>query len=305
MLTQNSFTYGVELEGAFTKTLISKMMEGKHTLNAKTDSSVRWHRIISTCKKTIPGFNIHSIVSGKQEIDIGVFNNQDELFNVLRLAKEGYFWDKSCGLHLHIKPKRNIDMLGSKIFDVDFLMRVQQFAYTGLCPHISVRRRNRYCRPYRNLENLIFREIRNDKYSFIYHNPDYKTFEMRFFAPCQHRVENIQKFMAYFIKELNTVTTLKSKTIIFKSLQAEDILQIAPVKINNEPGTLEIAQNLNQLERYSFLGDDTDEDEAHSYRGLDECDCNRCVSKFYETHNCCNGCIGCVGCDTCRDNENY
>ncbi len=226
----DSFTYGIELEGVFNYLTLDKLI-GMYPrkIEKKSDGSVRSNDI----RRMFPAcYNYNTF---PQEINAGVFKTQKEVLDLLGelRAFKDHFFDKSCGLHLHIKPKRNARNVRARIFDFGFLRDVEKYAYTNLCEHVKARRRNRYCLPDTNIYRTV-REIREgSKYKFMRNHTEHGTLEFRFFSPCEHKAENIKMFMDYFIARLGDVKNGKKsitrikRNVNFKELKLEQYVKCA------------------------------------------------------------------------------
>ncbi len=206
----NSFSYGVEIEGVFSNTLI-KNLKSKIEVKTKTDGSVQDDRIIAKYK-----LSSDDIVDNCQEINMGIFKKQSALMEVLTMVESQklHFWDRSCGLHLHIKPKKDIGLIYDKIIDFAFLQNVENFAYENLCTHIKRRKSNTYCLPYKDLCKTVEDFQESEKYRFVRLHSNYKTMEFRFFTPCEHKCENIKTFLDYFIHFPLSSTSFSAKYLI-------------------------------------------------------------------------------------------
>ena len=202
----DDFTYGFEVEGFFADSLIQALKGLRLDFKGGADGSVN-DRIMDKVKPLQDDF----IDDGIEEIKIGIFKRRRDMLKVLSMIqpKKNHFFDRTCGLHLHIKPKKDNGSVGKLIEDMDFLKKIQQFAYENLCSHIKSRKSNTFCLTYRNFNHTL-RDLRQQqKYRFIRHHSNYGTYEMRFFSPCEHKVENVKKFLAYFMRELNKVQPKK------------------------------------------------------------------------------------------------
>ena len=102
---KNKFTYGIELEGIFTPSFVESL--NKHNLvgECKTDGSVRSERILNS-------YDLESEYMYKNNGDISCeisssILNFTELNKFLSITKKfyekGYYFDNSCGIHIHIK----------------------------------------------------------------------------------------------------------------------------------------------------------------------------------------------------------
>lgn len=209
METKNLFTYGVEVEGLFTTKALKEL--GKKTrLDKKTDGSVHGDRIFDR----IPLITQAEIAKGITEINTDIFTKQDKMLEAIALLKNGdnYFCDNSCGLHLHIKPKLDYGYLRDKIEDYRFIKKLEKFGF-GLCEHLKARRGNYYCETYKGIERTRVDLAYGEKYRFVRNHKEYGTYEFRFFAPCEHKVENIKKFLSYFFAELDKEKRAKKTSV--------------------------------------------------------------------------------------------
>jgi len=125
METYKNFTYGVEIEGLF-KTKLLKELKKKTLIELKQDGSVHESRIFHI----IHDKDKKEIEQDITEINTGIFTKQDKMLDTLKLLKnnENYFCDASCGLHLHIAPKRDFGYLRGKIEYYRFIKKLQKYA---------------------------------------------------------------------------------------------------------------------------------------------------------------------------------
>lgn len=218
-MNKDSFTYGFEIEGVFTKSLI-KNLKKKWQCDEKTDGSVRTHAILSNVNTR------HVLAERTQEINVGIFEKQDDLFTALKMVNgRTHFFNDSCGLHLHIRPKTNIEVIQRRVIDLEFIKKVEKFAHDNLCEHVKARRNNQYCSVHKGLKATRYDFQVREKYRFIRLHPHYNTFEMRFFSPCEHKVKNIKTFLDYFISELSKIDDTKKGVFIISDKKTEVIAE--------------------------------------------------------------------------------
>ena len=206
-----NFSYGFEIEGVFTLKLIKSLEKYGDGFRLRSDGSVRWNSIID---KYDLGEEIRNLTDdGNEEVNLGIFKSQKELLKALKLFEDGknYFQNESCGLHLHVypllQPAREI------FWGYKFIKRIQNFAYSELCECVKKRKTNTYCKPYTTFKNTLNEYQRQEKYAFVRNHPQ-KTLEFRFLAPCEHKVENVKKFLEFMRQEM-TKKTNKVQTHIF------------------------------------------------------------------------------------------
>ncbi len=297
----DSFTYGWEIEGIFTKRLLSRLMTGKSDLVIKTDGSVKYEKLLKEYRQRTGGDD--DIYKDKQEITLGVFKEFDGMVKALSLINESnHVWDQSCGMHLHIKPKRSLDLMQGRIIDYDFMDKLQKFADSNLCEHIKERNNNQYCKRYNNIQELTWNMVQ-DKYRFIRLHNQYKTFEMRFLSPCEHKVDNVKKFMAYFVQELNPIKTIKTGTIVFEDSKPNIITKKVKLDVNDT--FIEETVKLNEAVRIEHERE-AEHDDSHEYEGLENCDCDDCYDVYLENHECCSDDCesdSCFDCSRCRERD--
>jgi hypothetical protein len=217
------FTYGFEIEGLFDKTVIKKLSRLKCDCEVKRDGSVDTWRIIMDNHVSTE----YIYGNGSQEyteFNVGVFQNKKDLFEALSCFVNGttYFMDKSCGLHLHIKPKES--ELKELFWDLDFIKDLEKFAYTELCPCVKSREKNNYCKKYGSFDDFYQDHKHQEKYRFVRNHPS-GTMEFRFFAPCEHKEDNVKKFLAYMEELLAKQEHKKTASIIledFNTIELED-----------------------------------------------------------------------------------
>ncbi len=199
-ITQNSFTYGFEIEGLFSKSVINKL-NGLCSVDRKTDGSVHGRDIASTNRIDLDDIEGGSYWS-PTELGLGVFSNIKSLLEVMGLFinKKTYFMDESCGLHLHIKAK---ELENREVFwDLPLIKKLEEFAFTELCNCQKKRKDNRFCLNYGAFRCFYSDIVSKTKYRFVRNHPS-GTMEFRFFCPCEHKVENVEKFLNYTFELLN------------------------------------------------------------------------------------------------------
>lgn len=154
-ITSNNFTWGFELEGHISQDLKdileTERDNGKfNDLELKGDGSVSVNdRIIDPAYYE---YNSDSYII--EETAIGVFDNLETLKKYLRLFKNGvnYESNKTCGLHIHLKPKEKNEHLKGMIFDKEFITKLENYSKL-LCEHNEIKS------DIISDSNLLFREF--------------------------------------------------------------------------------------------------------------------------------------------------
>jgi len=229
---QNSFTYGVEVEGYFTNSLISKL-EDNVNLIKKTDGSVHLEIDDIKCNKNDIARIENESSSFVSEINIGVFYQFKKLIECLKMIDEkNHFENESCGLHLHIKPKTKFSDYRGIVGDFNFIDKLQKFGFNKLCKCVKIRKGNDYCLIY-TADDIRRKWNSRNKYQFVRNHPT-GTFEFRFLAPCKHKVENIKKFLTYFLIELNKVDSRINKVVELNQYLPEKVLYNYSLEKENE-----------------------------------------------------------------------
>ncbi len=306
-MDKNSLTYGFEIEGAFTKKLISKLQVGNFHLQTKNDGSIKYSELVSQYRQKTGIWNTDLLFGNCEEITLGVFKKQTDLLKVMKkINAKNYYWNGSCGLHLHVKPKRNVIWNKHRILDLVFIKDLQKFAYGNLCEHVKDRRGNQYCKPYKNIENMRNRAFGKDKYSFVRFHEHYKTFEFRFFSPCEHKAKNAELFLNYFVKRLNKVDCVSKKRFELVSRNDKEInekIEIIDKKENNFEIDNKIGgMSIPKLNDYSWEIKMPSRNElSHGFTCLDDCNCTDCEDYFIDNHYCCGECNDCWQCETCKN----
>ena len=231
----NSFTYGIECEGIFGNGLID-MIEDEGSFDLKYDSSVRYNNIRDK-------FNLKSedITDDQHtEVNLGVYTNSLMLLKALKMFKNGenYWTDKSCGLHLHIKPKRRFKDITDIFWDYKLIKKLEKYAFSELCEHVQARKLEHFCHKYGGFDSFLYDYRTSEKYRFV-HRHEQGTWEFRFFAPCEHKLDNMKKFLKYFYKEIN-----KQKNKMKFKMYLDDVIQVKEknidVKVNERLQELEL-----------------------------------------------------------------
>jgi hypothetical protein len=245
-INQKNFSYGFELEGIFTSELqekLRKIVRDKNLdIDWKTDGSVNSYGLINTYRIENPG-NLAKDDNGNtaSEVNIGIFKSADDLFDVLQVFEnnKNYFSDNSCGLHLHLKPVASKAYLKGVMFDNKFINKLQTFARLEMCPEIRTERlTNHYCAPVLSFTKKLQYYKRKTKYAFMGNHPQGTT-EFRFLSTCEHKSENVRKFVDYFLQEINQIKP-KSKRITL----AEDIEINADNSVFIEQGNKKVSENI-------------------------------------------------------------
>ena len=214
------FTYGFELEGSFSYPLVSKLQtyaaENKLHFVYKTDGSVYCN---------------HSVFAPTRysELNLGVFKSYDSMMKVMAMFdRENYFSNTTCGLHIHIKPKYywNREKLEDMFWSYEFVKKMQVFADTKLCNCQHVRLNSlpgeHYAPNHKNFADMRNNFHRRTKFIFVGKHPS-GTYEFRFFSPCEHMIENVNKFFKFAFYELEHMTPDKSRRAILMDGTSKDI----------------------------------------------------------------------------------
>lgn len=204
------FTYGFEIEGLFTKQSIRKITENlerrKIDIDIKSDGSVS----VRPTKLDIEYID-------ERECAIGVFKKFKDMLKAMSFFENdnNYFYDTSCGLHIHIKPIQHHKELKAMILDYNLILNLQSWVKNNLCNCNNNRllHNNNYCQNYTSFKNAHYSVAHNDKYKFI-KNHESGTVEFRFFSPCEHKIDNVSIFFDYLFKILSKTKPLKEKTFI-------------------------------------------------------------------------------------------
>lgn len=230
------FTYGFEIEGAVHKKLYRKLqrlgIREKFNIDDHEDGSVH----VAT-----PNYDwISRGIPPTNELAIGIFDNFNDMMKVLKMFenKKNYLENSSCGLHLHIKPKKGEqeNILRHQIQDHEFILQLQKWAYDNLCRRIKTRiarTGSSYCHPYKGFSDTYRRWKSRAKHQFVRNHP-FETFEFRFLSTCEHKEENVEKFFNYFFKELKKRKTNLQRRFHLPKLKAPT--EIIKVKHKIEMG---------------------------------------------------------------------
>jgi len=216
MITQNDFTFGFELEGAFKQDLINSLWGSGLDVECKDDCSVNAQtNLFEPATQTREDDNGSEYEEEISEVNLGIFDNFSELVKWLKKFKNGtnYVSNSSCGLHIHIKPRENDVKM--QMFDENFIDKLQKYAMT-LCNCVQDRvKNNHFCMPAESLrQKMQFYRLKT-KYAFMGNHPQ-GTIEFRFFSACEHKTENVKRFFEYFFEEINKVKTIFSKDFKYK-----------------------------------------------------------------------------------------
>lgn len=257
-LTTKSFTYGFEIEGVFERNLLDSLPSDTEI---KEDGSIDWARIMIYNK--IPEHKVSC--SDETEVNLGVFNDLDELSEKLSLFKNGktYWQDDRCGLHLHIKPKKDIKITKGLFWDIELIKKLEEFAFNKLCSCIKLRENNRFCESYDSFGSFYRDFKRNEKYRFVRNHPS-GTMEFRFFCPCQHKVKNVEKFIEYMIELLNKQEAKKSISVTLQDNFVElatNFRNKISTEIKDNNYSYKLGSKINTFSPYESSDEEDDEDD--------------------------------------------
>jgi hypothetical protein len=210
-----NFTFGFEIEGFFERDFLENLVENEAKknrvkVNYKKDYSVHWE----------DEEELEENYSDYTELAIGIFMSFQSMIDFLSLfnRENGYIYNRTCGLHIHLKPKRDTD-LRRRIGDWQLIRDLQEFAKDNLCEHIYPRvidGGGRWCRTYGGIETAWRRWRQQEKYSFLRNHP-IGTVEFRFFSPCEHKIENAINFFDFLENKLKETKRRKNKLIFLPS----------------------------------------------------------------------------------------
>ncbi|MAG45107.1 hypothetical protein CL633_04455 [bacterium] len=236
LINKNSFTYGFELEGSFHENILDRL----GIENPKEDGSV----------------NIdHNYDWRGEEIDLGIFQTFNAMMEKLKMfTSDVYRSNQTCGLHVHIKPKKH--KLTNFILDFTLIQKLQKYAESELCLCVQDRlQNNTYCRKYQDIINTHKEIKRYEKYRFFRNHP-IETLEFRFFSACSHKIDNVNKFLGFLVKAYNDNAKqmfCKKKTTTLNNADHYDYISEPYFYADNtydyeltvEPIAQELGQNLN------------------------------------------------------------
>ena len=229
----NKFTYGFEIEGLFRIDLQNRLYD-IFQAKLKGDGSVGINKYEFTDR-----IIINTRDWDGDEYAIGVFDTFKKMLDTIKIFEnnKNYVSNKTCGMHIHIKPKPQYQNLHHTISDYQFIKNLQEFASKNLCEKIRKRiATNEYCHPYTTLPITRHRWNAGNKYQFVRNHPQ-GTLEFRFFSACEHKESNIQLFFYHFFRELKKIKKVKEKDIILKDKQK----------------TIKIKQNFNIIKQQKTL----------------------------------------------------
>lgn len=203
-----NITYGFEIEGIFSNSLIWKLRKADNKgfltdYQEKYDGSVRFNNLE---RDSI------AHVADPTELALGIFNSREQLMKFLRMFKneQNYLHNATCGLHLHVFIGNNF--YRSLFNEPKFMRKMHRFFCTKTCDCIKARVRNQYCRNYpREFTEYMHHWRGQSKYRFVRNHPS-GTFEFRIFSACKHKEKNVADFLNFFYREIKKVE--KQKTII-------------------------------------------------------------------------------------------
>lgn len=215
------FTFGLEVEGLFSESFLDSCE--KYVSERKEDGSVRVSHICDEnnlenvdiaysryndcdddCDDYRESENYCSEISSK------VLSKED-LFAFLKklkkAVKDGWWFDKSCGIHLHFKSK---DKMFRDYKTYNFINKAQNYAkkkYKKLVDTGRLGGNSQWSKCYGEYSNWKDAFNTGDKYRFIRNHYHYGTLEARFFSPLTNFYEEITDFVNFITGyEYNDVT---------------------------------------------------------------------------------------------------
>lgn len=222
------FTYGFEIEGRFKSLIFQKLLKSKGIteIGLKDDGSVECYDnnfIDRLDENTIIGkLRAKKIKvdydddTQLREITIGIFRRKEDLFDVLDVFdKKTYYYNETCGLHLHIKPIKPEISYDFKSYVL--VKKLAKFIKKELCQECQNRIVGyKYCQQYTTMNQTFSDFWRKEKYKIMRVHPS-GTFEFRFLSPCEHKTENVKKLLSFIEKTILSLKTLQKNTTIGES----------------------------------------------------------------------------------------
>lgn len=154
------------------------------------------------------------------------------LDDLARFNAETHLYNESCGLHFHVGTRSGRDQkkLWALVGNMEFLKSLHELALTFCkCQKQRLENTTRFCEFYETPENLIAEFQNSEKYRFVRFHKDYDTLEFRFFTPCKHKVENVQKLVNAILDFAITSESYHAEAKTDDTEHVENIL--LPVKI--------------------------------------------------------------------------
>lgn len=238
LLLDSKLTYGFELEGIYRKTLI-RDLENNSLGSFGSDGSISRFKLNSDLPESVREF--YSVDDMEVEFRSKVFRNHKAVIETLEMFTDAnYHWDSDCGLHLHLCGVNSYikQQLYNVMCNWDMVKKIQKFAQEKMCQCQKSRiNKSRYCKPYVTKKQLLDNFQRsNDKYRFMYYRRE--TLEFRFFSTCEHKVENVKKFLEFVASYLTTKEQSLSDVADFIPDSGETIIK--EEKLPNSHFTIEM-----------------------------------------------------------------
>lgn len=206
--------YGFELEGAFLNSArkILGVFKGDGSVDVNPPSDVRFEQC------------------GGHEFESPVYPTKRKLFAELAKFKTStdkgngkgfnHFWNYTAGLHFNISaktPKMN-QMLMQLTGNWDFIQQLQDYALT-FCEHQKYRLQYKsgYCQRYQNERAVIQSFQGGSKSVFLRYHPENRL-EFRFLSPCEHKLDNVKKTLAFLVEYLQQDETVEIEVPLEPSL---------------------------------------------------------------------------------------
>jgi hypothetical protein len=259
-----NLTFGFEIEGVFKEGMNSPSLDGRFVSDRSVGVSPTFicenipeqidcsdceynddDEVISYCPAH------HAIYHREGEIatefESKVYSDLDECLEDLgKFTKETHNWNQSCGLHFHVSnenPKKLFAIASNFDFLQNLFMDAHQWCACQKSRLQNERACQNYYRPYDSKEELRRSTFLNkEKYRMCRFHQEYQTLEFRFLAPCEHKVENVQKLL-----EILT-TYLDSKQDFVNTAEIETDSSIVPLLINKRIRKVDMGEILMKLE---------------------------------------------------------
>lgn len=173
------------------------------------------------------------------------------LDDLARFDNETHLYNESCGLHFHIGTRSGRDQkkLWSLVGNMEFLKSLHELALTFCkCQKQRLENTTRFCEFFETPENLIAEFQKSEKYRFVRFHQEYGTLEFRFFTPCKHKIENVQKLVNAILEFAITSESYHAEAKTDEVQHQENIL--VPLKIASISELEAMKQKNNRLFDY-------------------------------------------------------
>lgn len=224
-------TFGFEIEGTFHNDLINYLKDNELG-RFSSDGSVN-----SADDCSFDDFNLDSDYEEFKSFPV----NYDKAMDLLaKFTADNYYYNNSCGLHLHIKFNGEYLRNSHALFNNYKFIKKLQTCFSDFNKTLCQCQRERmtadrsyYCKNYKNKHDLYTYGYKdNNKYQFMRFHPQ-GTLEFRFLMPCEHKVKNTATLINMICEYLADNEIINRKKIDLETNSTETINNIYKLNKKN------------------------------------------------------------------------